>query len=172
MITNFKLIMKTKIKLESILDKYIIVVDGDEKKVVYDVDDSSIFSVSITGCGRGARNAVLSKKTFKTLKEAEKGIKYLDTCYWNFKFKAIKVSELKSLSEKGWDILIKDIEGFNWDVDIKREIEAEIRKEESEKYLELKNKAIKLVESGYIYSIEEDEDNEIIIRCSGSLNCS
>ena len=57
--------MKTKIKLKSILDKYIIVVDGDEKKVVYDVDDSSIFSVSITGCGRGARNAVLSKKTFK-----------------------------------------------------------------------------------------------------------
>ena len=164
--------MKTKIKLESILDKYIIVVDGDEKKVVYDVDDSSIFSVSITGCGRGARNAVLSKKTFKTLKEAEKGIKYLDTCYWNFKFKAIKVSELKSLSEKGWDILIKDIEGFNWDVDIKREIEAEIRKEEEKKYLELKNKAIELVESGYIYSIEEDEDNEIIIRCSGSLNCS
>ncbi len=78
--------METKIKLKSILDKYIIVVDGDEKKVVYDVDDSSIFSVSITGCGRGARNAVLSKKTFKTLKDAEKGIKYLDTCYWNFKF--------------------------------------------------------------------------------------
>lgn len=164
--------MKTKIKLESILDKYIIVVDGDEKKVVYDVDDSSIFSVSITGCGRGARNAVLSKKTFKTLEEAEKGIKYLDTCYWSFKFKAIKVSELKSLSEKGWDILIKDIKGFNWDVDIKREIEAEREQKEKKKYLELKNKAIKLVESGYIYSIEEDEDNEIIIRCSGSLNYS
>ena len=164
--------MKTKIKLESILDKYIIVVDGDEKKVVYDVDDSSIFSVSITGCGRGARNAVLSKNTFKTLQEAEKGIKYLDTCYWRLKFKAIKVSELKDLSEKGWDILIKDIEGFNWDADFEREMEVKIEKEEKEKYLELKNKAIKLVESGYIYSIEEEDDNNgIIIRCSGSSNC-
>jgi len=163
--------MKTKIKLESILDKYIIVVHGDEKKVVYDVDDSSIFSVSITGCGRGARNAVLNKKTFKTLKEAEKGIKYLDTCYWNLKFKAIKVSELKSLSKKGWDILIKDIEGFNWYADFKRGLEAKREKEEKEKYLELKNKAIKLVESEYIYSIEEDENNEVIIRCSGSLIC-
>jgi hypothetical protein len=133
--------MKTKIKLESILDKYIIVVDGDEKKVVYDVDDSSIFSVSITGCGRGARNAVLSRKTFKTLKEAEKGIKYLDTCYWNFKFKAIKVSELKSLSEKGWDILIKDIEGFNWSADFEKEMEAKRAKEEKKRYSELKGKA-------------------------------
>ena len=163
--------MKTKIKLKSILDKYIIVVDGDEKKVVYDVDDSSIFSVSITGCGRGARNAVLSKKTFKTLKDAEKGIKYLDTCYWNFKFKAIKVSELKELSEKGWDILIKDIESFNWDADFEREMKVKREKEEKEKYLELKNKAIKLIESEYIYSIEEDDNNVIIIRCSGSLNC-
>jgi hypothetical protein len=163
--------MKTKIKLESILDKYIIVVDGDEKKVVYDVDDSSIFSVSITGCGRGARNAVLSKKTFKTLKEAEKGIKYLDTCYWNFKFKAIKVSELKSLSEKGWDILIKDIEGFNWSADFEKEMESERAKEEKKRYSELKGKAINLVESEYIYSIEEDENNGIIIRCSGSINC-
>lgn len=163
--------METKIKLKSILDKYIIVVDGDEKKVVYDVDDSSIFSVSITGCGRGARNAVLSKKTFKTLKEAEKGIKYLDNCHFNLKFKAIKVSELKSLSEKGWDILIKDIEGFNWDADFERKLEVDREIEEREKYLGLKNKAIKLVESGYIYSIEEDENNEIIIRCSGSSNC-
>lgn len=162
--------MKTKIKLESILDKYIIVVEGDEKKVVYDVDDSSIFSVSITGCGRGARNAVLNKKTFKTLKEAEKGIKYLDTCCWNLKFKVVKVSELKSLSERGWNILIEDIKDFNLDVDFEKEWEAKREKEEKGKYLELKNKAIKLVESGYIYSIEEDEDNEIIIRCSDSLN--
>ena len=163
--------MKTKIKLESILDKYIIVVDGDEKKVVYDVDDSSIFSVSITGCGRGARNATLSKNTFKALKEAEKGIKYLDACHWNLKFKAIKVSELKSFSEKGWDILIKDIEGFNWDADFEKEMEVESAKEENKRYLELKNKAIKLVESGYINSIEDDENSKVIIRCSGSLNC-
>ena len=163
--------MKTKIKLESILDKYIIVVDGDEKKVVYDVDDSSIFSVNITGCGRGARNAVLSKNTFKTLKDAKKGIKYLDTCHWNLKFKAIKVSELKSLSGKGWDILIKDIEGFNLDADFEKEMEVERAKEENKRYFELKNKAKKLVESGYIYSIEDDENNEVIIRCSGSLNC-
>jgi uncharacterized membrane protein len=159
-----------KIELESILDKYIIVVDGDEKKVVYDVDDSSIFSVSITGSGRGARNAVLSKKTFKTFKEAEKGIKYLDTCHWHFKFKAIKVSELKDLSEKGWDILIKDIEGFNWHADFEKKMEAKRQEEERRKYLELKNTAIKLVKSEYIYSIEEDENNEIIIRCSGSIS--
>lgn len=164
--------MKSKIKLESILGKYIIVVDGDEKKVVYDVDDSSIFSVSITGRGRGARNAVLTKKTFKSLKDAEKGIKYLDTCFWNYKFKAIKVSELKELSEKGWNILIEDIESFNWDVDFENDCEKKREKEEREKYLELKNKAIKLVEYGYIYSIEEYENDEIIIRCSGSLNCS
>ena len=135
--------MKTKIKLESILDKYIIVVEGDEKKVVYDVDDSSIFSVSITGCGRGARNAVLSKKTFKTLKEAEKGIKYLDTCLWNFKFKAIKVSELKRLSKKGWDILINDIEDFNWGVDIEREMEAE-KKRRKGKIFRVKKESYKI----------------------------
>jgi hypothetical protein len=53
-------------KITDINNKYIIVVKGDEKKVVYDVDDSSIFSVHITGTKRGARNAVISNKTFKT----------------------------------------------------------------------------------------------------------
>lgn len=162
--------MEEKITIESILDKYIIVVDGDEQKVVYDIDDSSIFSVSITGCGRGARNAVLSKKTFKTLKDAEKGIKYLNTC-WLFKFKAIKVSELKGLSERGWNILIEDIKDFNLGVDFENEMEAEEKEEEMEKQLKLKREAIKLVESKIIYSIETCEDDEIIIRCSGSLNC-
>ena len=52
-------------KITDINNKYIIVVK-DEKKVVYDVDDSSIFSVHITGTKRGARNAVISNKTFKT----------------------------------------------------------------------------------------------------------
>jgi len=158
-----------KIKLESILDKYIIVVDGDEKKVVYDIDDSSIFSVSITGCGRGARNAVLSKKTFMSLKKAKKGIKYLNDC-WNFKFKAIKVSELKKLSDRGWNILIDDIKDFNWSADFEKEMEVKRKKEEEEKYSELKNKAAKLIEYGYIIAIEEDENDEIIIRCSCSLN--
>lgn len=157
--------MEEKITIESILDKYIIVVDGDEQKVVYDIDDSRIFSVHITGCGRGARNSVLSRKTFKTLKEAEKGIKYLNTC-WLFKFKAIKVSELKGLSERGWNILIEDIEDFNLDVDFENEIEAEKEEEERERQLKLKREAMKLVESEIIYSIETCEDNEIIIRCS------
>ena len=52
-------------KIDNLLDKYLIVVDGNENKIVYDVDDSRIFSVHITGCGRGARNAVLSKKLLK-----------------------------------------------------------------------------------------------------------
>jgi hypothetical protein len=154
--------METKIKIEEILDKYIIVVDGDEKKVVYDVDDSCIFSVAITGCGRGARNAVLSKSTFKTLDEAEKGIKYLDTCHWNFKFKTIKVSELKNVSEKGWDILIKDIEHFNWDCDFEYALEIKRKKEEEERKLELKKQAIEIVNSLFIDSIYESE-GEIII---------
>ncbi len=157
--------MEEKITIESILDKYIIVVDGDEKKIVYDVDDSRIFSVHITGCGRGARNAVLSRGTFKTRKEAEKGIKYLNTC-WLFKFKAIKVSELKGLSERGWNILIEDIKDFNLDVDFENEIEAERKEEERKKQLKLKKEAMKLVESEIIYSIETYEDDEIIIRCS------
>ena len=162
--------MEEKITIESILDKYIIVVDGDEQKVVYDIDDTSIFSISITGIKRGAKFAVLSRGTFKTRKEAEKGIKYLNTC-WLFKFKAIKVSELKGLSERGWNILIEDIEDFNLGVDFENEMEAEEKEAEMEKQLKLKREAIKLVESKIIYSIETCEDDEIIIRCSGSLNC-
>jgi len=125
------------------------------------------FPVSITGCGRGARNAVLSKSTFKTLKEAEKGIKYLDTCYWVYDFKIIKVSELKDISKRGWEILIEDIEEFNRDVDFEKEMEAERSKEAKKNYLELKNKAIDLVNVGYIENIDEDiDENEFIIKIS------
>ena len=155
--------MKTKIELESVLDRYVIVVDGEEEKVVYDVDDSCIFSVSITGCGRGARNAVLSKKTFKSLKNAMKGIEYLDTCYWRYKFKAIMVSELKEISEKGWNILIDDIEEYNRGVDFEKEMEIERNKESEARYLALRNKAVEIINSGYISSVEEDDENIITI---------
>src|SRR5574344_515018 len=158
--------MSKKLNLDDILDKYIIVVDGDEKKVVYDVDDSRIFSVSITGCGRGARNAVLSEDTFKTLEDAEKGIKYLDTCYWNFKFKAIKVSKLKNLSIKGWNILVEDINHFNMNIDFQNEINCKREEENSRKRLELKMKAISLIETMEISSIST-EDGETVITLWG-----
>lgn len=128
--------MKTKIKLESILDQYIIVVDGDEKKVVYDIDYNT------NECGSGARNALLSKKTFKTLKEAENGIKHLN--HKEFEFKVIKVFELKDLSEKGWNDLIKNIEDFNLSVDFEKEMEIKSKKEENERFLELKTKELEL----------------------------
>jgi hypothetical protein len=157
--------MKTKMSIDKVLDKYVIVVDGDEEKVVYDVDDSRIFSVHITGCGRGARNAVLSRKTFKTVEEADKDIKYLNTCHWTYKFKAIKVSDLKGISEKGWNILVDDIEDYNWDVDFEKEMKAKRDKEEKAKYLELKKKATDLIGCGLIYSIDEnEEDNYVLIR--------
>lgn len=145
-------------KLEKILEKYIIVVEGNEKKIVYDIDDSRIFSVHITGCGRGARNAVLSTKTFKTLNQAEKGIKYLDTCYWNCKFKAIKVSELKSLSEKGWDYLLEDIEYYNFTRKMDKDFEKESRKESLLKYNELEKEAIELIKNGRIDRITQSEE--------------
>jgi hypothetical protein len=107
-----------KLELENIKEKFIIVVDGDEKKVVYDLDDSRIFSVHITGCGRGARNAVLSKSTFyNTKKEARTGINYLNTCNWNAKFKSIKVKDLGKHSEIGYKYLLEDIKWFNCDID-------------------------------------------------------
>ena len=154
--------MKTKIKLKNILDKYIIVVDGDEKKIVYDVDDERIFSVHITGCGRGARNASLNNKTFKTSRNAEKGIKYLDTCYWSFKFKAMKVSELEVLNKAGYEYLISDIDSYNSDVDFYKEMEKERKKESKAEYLKLRNAAIDLVNSNVILSIEELEDEDAI----------
>lgn len=151
------------IKLESILDKYIIVVDGDESRIVYYVDDSRIFSIHITGSGRGARNAALSKNTFKTLKKAEKGIQYLDTCHFLYKFRAIKVSELKLLSEKGYNFLMEDIEDYNRDIFFEIEEGKKSKKEDNKKYKKLKNTAIDLVKNGSICSIEYNEDNDTII---------
>ncbi len=46
-----------------------------------------------------------------------------------------------------------------------------MEKEDMERYLDLKTKAIKLIESGYIYSIEKSRNEDIVIICSGSLNC-
>lgn len=140
-------------KIDNLLDKYLIVVDGDEKKIVYDVDDSRIFSVHITGCGRGARNAVLSTKTFKNLNQAEKGIEYLDTCYWNYKFKAIKVSELENISKEGFDYLLEDIEDYNFSRKLEKDFEKQSRKETLLKYIELEKDAIKLIKDGNIDGI-------------------
>lgn len=145
-------------KIDNLLDKYLIVVDNDEKKIVYDVDDSRIFSVHITGCGRGARNAVLSTKTFKTLKQAEKGIKYLNTCYWNCKFKAIKVSELEKLSKKGWDFLLEDIEDYNFTRKLDKDFERESRKESIRQYSVLEKETFELVKNGVIDRIECEEE--------------
>lgn len=145
-------------KIDKLLDKYIIVVDGEEHKIVYDVDDSRIFSVHITGCGRGARNAVLSTKTFKSLNNAEKGIKYLNTCFWNCKFKAIKVSELEQVSKKGWNYLLEDIENYNFSRKLDKDFEKQSRKESLLKYKELEKEAINLIKDGNvdrIYSFEE-----------------
>lgn len=152
-------------KIDKLLDKYIIVVEGQEHKIVYDVDDSRIFSVHITGCGRGARNAVLSTKTFKTLNQAEKGIKYLDTCYWNCKFKAIKVFELENLSKKGWDYLLEDIEDYNFSRRLDKDFEKQSRKESLLKYNELEKEAINLIKEGNIDRIYCSEEGvyEIVV---------
>lgn len=159
--------MEKELKID--LEKYLIVVEGQEEKVVYDVDDSSIFSSKIVGCGRGARNAVVSKKTFKTLDEANLGIKYLDSCF-RYKFKAIKVSELKKVSRKGWDILVEDVIGYNWSVNFNNNAEKESNRKQKVAYLELRQKAISLVSNNHVYSIEEDSEEEgvVIIRISKS----
>ncbi len=155
--------MKSKINLKSILDKYIIVVDGSEEKVVYDVDDSRIFSVHVTGCGRGARNAVLTNNTFKSLKQANKGIDYLNACRLNCFFKAVKVSELKGISEKGYNWLIEDIEDNNRDFEFYKEIENKSKEEARENQAILKQNAIELLHESYVFSIEENEEENIII---------
>lgn len=153
--------MEKKININSIQDKYIIVIDGQEHKVVYDVDDSRVFSVHVTGCGRGARNAVLTKNTFKSLKIAQKGCEWMRTCF-SGTFKAIKVSELKAFSEKGYNWLVEDIESYNWDIDWYREREKEeksIAKQE-QKLLELRAKDV--LSNKHLLEIAETED-EIII---------
>jgi len=147
-----------KKEIDNIQNTYIIVVDGNEKEIVYDVDDSSIFSVHITGCGRGARNAVLSEDTFKTLENAEKGIEWLDSCHWNHAFKAIKVSELKEISSIGYKYLVDDINSYNDDIGWNNEREKErIEKSEIE-YKERKDKALELVKFNPIFSINEYDD--------------
>jgi len=145
-------------KIDKLLDKYIIVVDKEEHKIVYDVDDSRIFSVHITGCGRGARNAVLSTKTFKRLRDAEKGIKYLESCHWNCKFKAIKVSELENISKKGWDFLLEDIDDYNFTRKLEKDFEKQSRKESLLKYNELEKEAINLIKEGRVDRIYCSEE--------------
>jgi hypothetical protein len=154
--------MKAKINIDKIQDRHIIVVHGDEKKVVYDCDDSRIFSVHITGCGRGARNAVLSRKTFMNLKQADKGIKYLDDCFWTCKFRIIKVSELEKISMVGYQYLIEDIKGYNSDIDWSRKMEIESKKEAQREYSEMSAKARNLINDNLIISIKEEDDVTII----------
>lgn len=153
-----------KIRLELVLDKYLIVVNNDERKIVYDIDDSSIFSSSVIGCKRGARNAVLSHETFKTLDEAEVGLSYLNTCHWSYEFKIIKVSELQKLSEHGWNILLEDINEFNLGIDFETENKYEMEASEKIRYSNLHNNAINIIESGHICSIEEDDDCVVTIK--------
>ncbi len=155
--------MKSKLKLENLLEKYIIVVDKKEERVVYDIDDSRIFSVKITGCGRGARNAVLTKNTFFTsLKKAEKGLTYLNSCGWGCPFKIIKVSDLKELSEKGYNYLLEDIDDYNLDIDFMREIEKESKKEIDTQYKNLLDRAYNLVNCNIVMDVVEEEKCYVI----------
>lgn len=152
--------MKTKLELSKLLNKYILVVVGEEHKVVYSVDDSRIFSVKITGCGRGARNAALSKNTFFTsLNKAIKACVYMNSLTLNCNFRVIEVEELKSVSKKGYDYLIEDIASFNFEVEANNSYERDKIKKEKQEYINLKNEAMLLLKSNYILSIDYESDN-------------
>lgn len=155
--------MKKKIKLQDIMDKYLIVVLGDAKKIVYDVDDSRIFSVHITGCGRGARNASLNLNTFKTLEQAKKGIRYLDTCHWNHTFTCLKVSELRDNFKIGWAFLIQDIKDFNDHIDFVEKMERDERVKRTKEAIERHREATQILECSLVESISENEYGQIII---------
>ena len=152
-----------KINLEDINDKFIIVVDGEEKKIVYEVDDERIFGTHVTGCGRGARNAVLSRKTFKTLDESLKAIKYLDSCFWNCNFKFLTVEKFRNDYSDAYTYLLKDIESFNWSVDFTNKFEKEEQKKREQEYTELKNQAINLVTENFVKRIETNENGDLVI---------
>ena len=158
--------MKTKLELSKLLNRYLIVVVGEEHKVVYSVDDSRIFSVHITGCGRGARNAVLSKDTFFTsLKKAIKSCDYMNSLNLNYKFMVIQFGELEIISKKGSNYLIEDIASFNFEVGAKNRYEKDKIKKEKQEYKKLLNEAILLLKSNYILSVDYDSD-EIVITLS------
>jgi hypothetical protein len=155
--------MRKKIKLEDILDKYVIVVLGNEKKIVYDVDDSRIFSVHITGCGRGARNASISHSTFKTIEQAKKGIKYLDTCHWTDVFTCLKVSDLRDNFKIGWAYLIQDIANFNDHIDFEEKMERDERMKHAKEAVERHREATRLLACSLVESICENEYGETVI---------
>jgi hypothetical protein len=125
--------MKKTIDLDDLQNHWLIVVDGEEHKVVYEVDDERIFSSKITGLGRGCRSALISHKTFKDSKvKADKGIKYLDTCHFSCKFKIIQVKDLDS---KGLKFLKEDIDSFNRDASYHNDLEIESKlSEKRQKY--------------------------------------
>ena len=158
--------MKSKLDINKYLNHYLIVVDGQEEKVVYDIDDSRIFSSKITGCRRGARNAVLTTKTFLTSEQAENGIKYLDSCFWNFKFKTIKVHELEKMSKKGYEILLDDIESFNFDIAFENKREKEEKKKAREELKNRKELFEALIENRYKDSFYDEGNNtiEVILK--------
>lgn len=147
-----------KLNVKDLLEKYIIVVDGDEKKVVYDANDSRIFSVHITGCGRGARNAALNSNTFKSMSKAFRDIEYLSFCHFSYKFKILKFSELQNFSTIGFDYLLKDIASYNESIDFKIKNKQERQKQEKENYLKLLNLTKKAIEQENIDSIKEDSE--------------
>lgn len=113
--------MKKLIELDELQDFWLIIVDGEEYKVVYEIDDERIFSSKVTGIGRGSRSALISHKTFKENRDkAEKGIVYLDTCYFSCKFKAVQVKEL---CDEALKFLKEDIDSFNRDVTYHNDLE-------------------------------------------------
>jgi len=152
--------METKIKLSEIENKFLIVVKGEEHKVVYDVDDSRIFSVHVTGCGRGSRNAVLSRKTFfSNTKKTGKAIEYLESSFRGVEFCSVLFAELKNISKTGYENLIEDIEDYNRDIDFDREYQKEENAAFQAEYEKTKEKAIKLINEKFIFEIEETDDS-------------
>jgi hypothetical protein len=150
-----------KLKFKEIEKKYIIVVDGDEEKVVYNVDDSSIFSVHVTGVGRGARNASLSNNTFKSLSEVDEDIKYLENS-WTLKFKAIRLDDYEKVSPKGYKNLIMDIEEYALEYSFEKQYQKKLKMERFIELGEDKKRAIELINAAISISVHENEDEAII----------
>ena len=155
-------------------DAYLIIQKRESKgrngiiyNVIYAIDDERVLWVYGTGCGRGAKNACLSDKTFKKdVASAQMGIDYLKGCYFVPSFIAameiVKVSELKVLCIETYNLLQKDVEDFNNRIiqDKKRKEEEEIN--ENRRYQEL----CASLRDGSFEDIEHLGNNEyrVIIR--------
>lgn len=148
--------------MDNILNSYIIVVDGNEERVVYDIDDEKIFSVHVVGCSRGSKIAVLNENTFMSLAKSVKNIEYLESCF-RYDFKVIKVSDLKTFSEKSYKNLLYDIENFNRNVDFHREIENKEIEDKENQYKKLHIDTIDLIENNIIESVTQI-DNIVTIK--------